>query len=115
MPGSRLGVRPFALARRKIRLRARLKMYREQYVKYCSLARAGQRWAGRDEVEERERETGEMAREEIEGHRACGERTGNSFSNGRPYNCECSSRFNRQMGLGKNHVISESCHERLPR
>lgn len=65
-------------------------------------------WPGWDKEEgreERERER-EFLWEEIEGHRTYGERTGNSFSNGRPYNCECSSRFNRQMGLDKNHVIS---------
>lgn len=77
-------------------------MYREQYVKYSSVARVGQ---GRRKRRKRERER-EFLWEEIEGHRTYGERTGNSFSNGRPYNCECSSRFNRQMGLDKNHVIS---------
>lgn len=91
---------PFILAGRKIRLRARLKMYREQYVK-CPVVAQG----GTKRQKERKGET-KMPREEVEGHRTYGERTGNSFSNGRPYNCECSSRFNRQMGLGKNHVIS---------
>lgn len=52
--------------------------------------------------------------EEIEGHRVPvrGERTGNSFSNGRPYNCECSSRFNRQMGPPSLSFFLSLCKRR---